>query len=133
MEEEIVKKLMMIAAALLLVVSAAACGSKDKDSESEVKDDAKYTDGTFEGTSTENGFHGAPLNVTVTVADGKITAVEVGENEETEAIGGAAMETLSGKVVEAQGTEGVDAVAGATYSSNAFLEAVNDALTKAAK
>ena len=125
------KKLMMIAAALLLVVSAAACGSKDGDDAK--GDDAKYTDGTFEGTSTENGFHGEPLNVTVTVADGKITAVEVGENEETEAIGGAAMETLSGKIVEAQGTEGVDGVAGATYSSNAFLEAVNDALTKAAK
>ncbi len=124
------KKLLMIAAALLLVISAAACGSKEPEKEA---DDSKYTDGTFEGTSTVKGFHSDSISVTVTVAEGKITAVEVGENEETEGIGGAAMDTLGGKVVEAQGTEGVDKVAGATYSSEAYLEAVNDALTKAAK
>ena len=123
------KKLLMIAAALLLVISAAACGPKEE----APKDDSKYTDGTFEGTSTENGFHGEPLNVTVGVEGGKITSALVGENNETEGIGGAAMETLNEKVVEAQGTEGVDTVAGATYSSAAYLEAVNDALAKAAK
>lgn len=127
------KKLLMIAAALLLVISAAACGSKDGGQGSQAGNDSKYTDGTFEGASTSKGFHTDSISVTVTVADGKITAVEVGENEETEGIGGAAMDTLSEKVVEAQGTEGVDAVAGATYSSEAYLEAVNDALSKAAK
>lgn len=121
------KKFMMIAAALLLVISAAACGSKESEGST-----SKYADGTYEGVATTKAFETDGLTVTVTVEGGQITAVEPGENKETESVGGVAMPKLAEKIVEAQGTEGVDGVAGATYTSVAFLEAVNDALAKAA-
>ena len=69
--------------------------------------------------------------MTVTVEGGKITAVEVGENSETQGIGSKAIEQLPDAIVAANGTDGVDAIAGATVTSKAIFSAVNDALANA--
>lgn len=87
--------------------------------------DAMPADGVYEGSA--NGMGGA-VKVTVTVSDGKITAVEVGEHNETAGISDPAIEQIPAKIVEAQSAD-VDAVAGATVTSEAIKEAVKAALS----
>ncbi|BBF45441.1 fumarate reductase flavoprotein subunit [Lachnospiraceae bacterium KM106-2] len=89
---------------------------------------ASYTDGTYTGTS-DKGQH-AGLKVEVTVKDSKIAEVKVTENQETEGIGSKAIDELPSKIVEKQSTD-VDAVSGATKTSDAIKEAVDNALAEA--
>ena len=65
----------------------------------------------------------------VTYADGTIQDVEVLEQNETPEFGGAALEELPAKVVEANSTD-IDGVAGATITSKAFFAAVQNAIAK---
>ena len=82
---------------------------------------------TFTGTA--KGF-GGDVSVTITVEDGRITdAVVTGDNE-TPSIGGQAVETLGGAIVEAQSAE-FDSVSGATVTSSAVREALKDAMRQA--
>ena len=74
---------------------------------------------------------GGKVPVTVTVKDGKVSEVTVGDNSETQGIGSKAIEQLPAKIVEAGGTEGVDAVSGATVTSKAIFTAVEDCLAQA--
>ena len=115
---------------------AAASSSKDKAASSAKADSAKadkaeaasdgaLADGTYEGTGKGIGGN---VPVTVTVEGGKITAVEVGDNSETQGIGSKAIEQLPAKIVEAGGVEGVDAISGATVTSKAIFTAVEEAL-----
>ena len=90
--------------------------------------DGEYADGTYEGTG--KGI-GGDVPVTVTVEGGKIASVEVGDNSETQGIGSNAIEQLPELIVEANGTEGVDGVSGATITSNAIFTAVDEALEQA--
>ena len=76
---------------------------------------------------------GGDVPVTVTVKDGKIAKVEVGENSETQGIGSKAIEQLPDAIVKANGTEGVDAVSGASVTSKAIFDAVNDCIDQAKK
>ena len=71
---------------------------------------------------------GGDVPVTVTYEDGRITAVTVGENNETPGIGDKAVEALPARIVEEQSLT-VDAVAGATVTSEAILAAAETALT----
>ncbi|WP_409228190.1 FMN-binding protein [Gudongella sp. SC589] len=86
---------------------------------------AEYTDGTYEGVS-DAGMH-AGLKVSVTVEGGKITNVEVVAHEETPGISDPAIEGVPAAIVAANSTE-VDVVSGATYTSDAIIEAVGFAL-----
>ena len=72
---------------------------------------------------------GGDVKVKVRVADGKIVDVEVLEQNETPEIGGRAFEGLVSQVVGGSSTE-IDGVSGATITSNAFRNAVADALTQ---
>ena len=85
------------------------------------------TAGTYEAAAT--GFHG-DIKIAVTVDENAITAIEVLEQSETEGIGTVALEKLPAAVVAAQ-TVAVDAIGGATITSEAFKAAVTDALTQA--
>lgn len=87
---------------------------------------AKLTDGTYEG----EGQGMAPLKVEVVVTEGKIASVEVIEHAETEGISDPALEQIPALIVEKNSTE-VDAVAGATVTSTAIVDAVNKALENA--
>ncbi|MDO5531208.1 flavocytochrome c [Sutterella sp.] len=75
--------------------------------------------------------HNGPVVVDVTVDNGKVTAVKVVENKETQGIGSLAVEQIPAAVVKA-GNAKVDTVTGATVSSKAILLAVQNALDKAA-
>lgn len=85
-------------------------------------------DGVYTGTGTG---YGGELTVTVTVSGGRITAIEIGENKETEIYLNSAKAVID-QIIANQGTDGVDAVSGATYSSYGIINAVKDALKDAA-
>ena len=68
--------------------------------------------------------------VSVTIEGGAITAVEVTSPNETAGISDPAIEDLPGAIVEAQSAE-VDTIAGCTMTSNAIIEGVKIALSKA--
>ncbi len=75
------------------------------------------------------------MPVTVTVKDGAIESVEVGDNSETQGIGSNAIEQLPEQFVGLKTAEEVDAldgVSGATITSNALKDAVADCLEQAA-
>ena len=74
---------------------------------------------------------GGKVPVTVTVKDGKVSEVKVGDNSETQGIGSKAIEQLPAAIVAANGTEGVDAVSGATVTSKAIFSAVDEILDQA--
>ena len=90
--------------------------------------DAAYTDGEY--TAEGKGI-GGTVPVTVTVKDGKVAEVTVGDNSETQGIGSNAIEQLPEAIVAANGTAGVDAVSGATVTSKAIFSAVDEALAQA--
>lgn len=81
--------------------------------------------GVYEGSA--NGMGGA-LKVAVTVEDGKISGVEVLEHKETAGISDPAIEQIPQAIVDAQSTD-VEAVTGATVTSEAIKEAVAAALS----
>ncbi|MCF0115103.1 MAG: RnfABCDGE type electron transport complex subunit D, partial [Erysipelotrichaceae bacterium] len=63
-------------------------------------------------------------------AEGNILDVSVVSHNETESIGGAAMDEIATQIVAANGIE-IDGVAGATVTTNAVKDAVKDALSQA--
>jgi fumarate reductase flavoprotein subunit len=108
----------MISTALLLVLVLAGCSSAPK----------VYNNGTYEGTG--EGKKG-PVVVAVTFENDKITTVEVTAQEETPEIATLVFESLPAQIVELQGTEGVDTYAGATYTRDAIITAVEQAIEQA--
>ena len=95
-----------------------------------VPDDAPnfgYLDGTYTGTG--EGY-GGEITVSVTVSGGQITAIEiVSAPDETPAYFSQALGVIE-KILARQ-VPGVDAVAGATFSSEGIMEAVENALSGA--
>lgn len=81
-------------------------------------------DGTYEGSGT--GLRGT-TNVSVTVSGGKITDVTVESYEDDQEFFERAESTVIDEILSQQDVN-VDAVSGATYSSNSIKEAVADAL-----
>ncbi len=88
-----------------------------------------YADGVY--TASAEGFS-SDVTVTVTVANGAVSLVEIDASGETPALGGAAAEELAATLTETGSTAGVDGVSGATYTSSAVLTAMDAALADAA-
>ena len=83
-----------------------------------------YKDGTYEGSGT--GF-GGTIRVRVTISGGKIAAIDILEaSGETASYFASAQGVISRMI--AGNTPNVDAVSGATYSSNGVIHAVANAL-----
>ncbi len=105
---------------------------KDEDKKEEQKSTAKgsfdVSDGTYYGTGT--GFAGK-IKVAVAVKDKQITAIEIVENEADDDAFFSRAKGVIDKIISGQTLE-VDAVSGATYSSNGIISAVKNALTGAA-
>lgn len=97
------------------------------DSAPKAEGDNLFIPGTYEGSAV--GF-GGEVTVSVTVDEMNITAVDVLGDHETENIGSFAVEMLGEQMLEAQ-TNKVDALTGATVTSNAILKAAAQALTAA--
>jgi len=80
----------------------------------------------FEGAG--QGFRG-PISVQVRISEGSITEIEIIDSMEDRFVGGAAMDELIDLVIM-YNTADIDAVSGATETSEGFLEAVRNAILK---
>lgn len=89
---------------------------------------ASYTDGTY--TASAHGCL-SDVAVTVTITGGKVTDVDIDASGETPELGGNAAAALAEQLTEAGTTTGVDAVAGATMTSDAVFTAMDDCLSQA--
>lgn len=102
----------------------------------------KYLDGTYrsvaevDGTEEEGFLY--DLEVTVTVSGGEITAItgkikndRSDDPSANEAYVKRAVKKLSERIIDSQGTNGVDVISNATYSADAVLKATAEALAQA--
>jgi fumarate reductase flavoprotein subunit len=87
-----------------------------------------YSPGTYEGTGQG---HQGPIHVRLQISSAGIEDIVITSHRERTYPGTVAMEELLEEVLETGSTD-LDAVSGATFSSMGFLEAVEDALGKAA-
>lgn len=98
-----------------------------------------YEDGTYTGSAACSGeqFKEYSVTASVTIKNGKISAVEISSTAKgtnlKQFMSRDEIKNLPSLIVSKNGTSGVDAVSGATYSSHAIFNAVNDALSKAKK
>ncbi len=76
-----------------------------------------------------NGY-GGEVNLKVTLEDGAVTGIELGDNHESKVVIDRAFPVIRDRIIEA-GTPVVDSVSGATFSSYAVKAAVADAMTQA--
>ena len=105
------KKIIALALVLMLALPFAALGEA----------------GTY--TAEAQGF-GGTVTVTLTVEDGDITAADIAGDAETPAVGGAALYPLEEQLVAADSAE-IEGVTGATFTSQAVIEAAQAALAQA--
>jgi len=87
----------------------------------------KYTAGTYEGTA--QGMNG-PVTLEVTFSADAITDIQVKASKETAHVGDPVYPIMFADAIAANGS-GIDAVSGATFTSLAVKNALNDAATKA--
>ena len=114
------KKLLTLVTSLVMMVSLASCASNSS------SEDAIYKAGTYEGSAQGMG----EVTVKVTVDDTSIKSIEADVSNETESIGQAAKDDIVNQIIEKQSTE-IDGVTGATITTDAIKNAVNDALKQA--
>ncbi len=112
-------------AAVALGLSARSISKVETPAESAVEapSDAVTVTGTAQGINGD-------VTVEVTLTKDTIYSVTVTEQQETEGIGDKAIAAVPGEIVAANSTQ-VDAVSGATVTSNAIIEAVKNAITAA--
>lgn len=109
--------------AILAVVNEALAGGAADYSDVEIA----FVPGTYTGHGMGRA---GDIEVNVTVSENRIDSIEVGDNGETVGVKDLAFVGLRDEILANQSL-GVDAVAGATMTSNGFLAAVTDALTQA--
>ena len=93
-----------------------------------VQEPSSYKDGTYYGTGS--GFAGN-LKVEVVISGGKISSIQIVETND----GSEYIQKASGvisQILNAQSTNNIDTVSGATFSYNGIIKAVRNALSQAA-
>lgn len=93
-----------------------------------VQEPSSYKDGTYYGIGS--GFAGN-LKVEVVISGGKISSIQIVETND----GSEYIQKASGvisQILNAQSTNNIDTVSGATFSSNGIIKAVRNALSQAA-
>ncbi|MDQ0938104.1 FMN-binding protein [Streptomyces turgidiscabies] len=92
---------------------------------------ASVKDGTFTGDTIQTQY--GPVQVRVTVSGGKITkadALQAPKGGRSDQISGDAIPKLNKEAIAA-GTEGIDAISGASYTSAGYGKSLQSALDKA--
>jgi fumarate reductase flavoprotein subunit len=105
----------------------AQAGGEEVASGPKAADGNLFIPGTY--TETATGF-GGEVSVTTTVSENKIEDVQITGDHETENIGTFAVQMLGERILAAQ-SPNVDALTGATVTSNAILGAFKKTLTDA--
>ena len=119
------KRIAAFALASVMALSLIGCGASS--SSTAASSSTAGVSGDFTGTAKGMG---GDVNVTLTLTDSKITGCSIEGAGETPGIGDLAMEKLSAIIAE-NGSIAVDAVSGATITSNAVIEAATAAITAA--
>ena len=114
------RRLSALAVCLMMTLALSACSGPSSSA-------SIYKDGTYAGSA--KGMNG-DVTVEVKIASDKIESVIVTDHKETPGISDPAIETVPNAIVEKNSTE-VDIVAGATFTSEAIINAVEQALEKA--
>lgn len=83
--------------------------------------------GTFSGPDVSSGY--GPVQVVLTVANGKITAANDAQ-QPGDSISANAVPQLNSEVVQAQSAN-IQAVSGATYTSQGYIQSLQQAVAKA--
>ena len=138
-------KILLFGLAAMMSVSLAACGSKEegtggtnpastdaattaaKEDDGEATTGGAYTAGTY--TATAKGNNG-DVTVEVTFDSDAIKSIEIKEHGETPGISDAPIEKIPELIIANQSLN-IDAITGATNTSNAILNAVADAVNQA--
>ena len=131
------KKIIAAALTAAMMVSMAGCSKKADtamtetttaaQTETESQGEALYTPGTY--TSEQQG-NGGLIPVTVEFSETEILSVTIGENKETAGLADPVLTRIPEEIVAGQ-TLNVDAVSGATITSEAVLAAVADCVAQA--
>lgn len=87
-------------------------------------------EGSGEGYSSKEGA-GVPITLAVTTLNDKITKITVLRHREDNPYFRQAKNGVLAQIMSTQGTDGIDTVSGATYSSKGLISAVRNALAKA--
>lgn len=112
---------------LILVLAMVLCMAAYGAAPAQATQAGTYTPGTYTGVGAgKNG----DITVEVTFSADKIERITVVSHSETPSLSDAAIANIPTQIVEAQSL-GVDAVSGATYTSNGIVEAVADAVKQA--
>ncbi|HOA20743.1 MAG TPA: flavocytochrome c [Sedimentibacter sp.] len=124
------KRVLSLLLVLAMLFSMAGCQSQpaaQPPAEEPPAADAMYTPGTYTGKGA--GINGE-IEVEVTVAENEITNIKVLSHNETPGVSDLALSDVPANIVEHQSL-GIDAIAGATYSSEGIIEAAANALSQA--
>lgn len=117
------KKCLSLILVLAMVLCMAAYGAAPVQAENA----NLFTPGTYTGVGAgKNG----DITVEVTFSADKIERITVVSHSETPSLSDAAIANIPAQIVESQSL-GVDAVSGATYTSNGIVDAVADAVKQA--
>ena len=117
------KKLICLFLALMMLAGVSAAA----ETAAEPAEEALFTPGTY--TAEAQGIF-APVKVQITVSEDRITNVLITATGETPELGGLAAGKLAESILLAQ-TPNVDALSGATVTSNAIIKAATEALEAA--
>ena len=131
------RKILLFGLSAMLSVSLAACGSKEestgetsaaaKTDDGGVTAGGAYTAGTY--TATAKGNNG-DVTVEVTFDSDAIKSIKIKEHGETPGISDAPIAKIPESIIANQSLK-IDAIIGATNTSNAILNAVADAVNQA--
>ena len=112
---------------LILVLAMVLCMAAYGAAPAQATQAGTYTPGTYTGVGAgKNG----DITVEVTFSAEKIERITVVSHSETPSLSDAAIANIPTQIVESQSL-GVDAISGATYTSNGIVEAVADAVKQA--
>ena len=125
--EKSYKDLMLLGVALFTFLAVLLAGCSNDTDNGDSSGEGLFTAGTYEASA--EGY-GGTLTIETTFTESEIEKVEVVESSETVGIGDSAIESLTDQAIENQ-TLALDAVSGATLSSEAFIEALEDTVKQA--
>jgi len=117
---------LVVMAAASVAVVALSYPAYDALQQKKIRDAAGGME-TVTVTGASEGY-GGPIEAEVVLAGDKIVGLTLSGAQETESIGGAALNTLKAAILEAGTVDGVDGVSGATWTSNGVFSAIRTAM-----
>jgi len=117
------KKLLAVLIIFIALLAITGCGGPEED-------EGLYINGTYTGSA--RGYNDL-IEVEVVIEGGSITAVNVLSHDETPGLSDSGFDDTIAAIIANQSTEGVDAVSGATATSDGVISAVDEALAGAVR